>query len=77
MTLATMLAHFVDWRVRERGRAYFQAGKVEITSWDPERVEAVVTGSQRYDVWLAREDGDLRVFCVCPYFANGEPCKHI
>jgi len=77
MTLATMLAHFVDWRVRERGRSYFQAGKVEITLWDPERVEAVVTGSQRYDVWLAREDGDLRVYCVCPYFANGEPCKHI
>jgi superfamily II DNA or RNA helicase len=77
MSLARMLAHFVDWRVRERGRAYFQAGKVEITSWDPERVEAVVTGSQTYDVWLAREDGDLRVFCVCPFFANGEPCKHI
>ncbi len=72
-----MLAHFVDWRVRERGRSYFQAGKVEITLWDPERVEAVVTGSQRYDVWLAREDGDLRVFCVCPHFANGVPCKHI
>jgi superfamily II DNA or RNA helicase len=72
-----MLAHFVDWRVRERGRAYFQAGKVEITSWDPERVEAVVSGSQPYDVWLAREDGDLRVFCVCPFFANGEPCKHV
>ncbi|HSS52131.1 MAG TPA: SWIM zinc finger family protein, partial [Thermoanaerobaculia bacterium] len=77
MTLATMLAHFVDWRVRERGRAYFQAGKVEITSSSPERVEAVVSGSQPYGVWLAREDGDLRVFCGCPFFAGGEPCKHV
>jgi len=77
MTLATMLAHYVDWRVRERGRAYSQSGQVAITACGPEKVEAVVTGSQEYSVSLARNGRDLRVFCTCPFFAGGEPCKHV
>jgi superfamily II DNA or RNA helicase len=77
MTLATLLAHFVDWRVRERGRAYFQSGRVEVSAVRPEKVEAVVSGSQRYAVSLTRNGGDLRVNCSCPYFAGGELCKHV
>jgi hypothetical protein len=77
MTLATLLAHFVDWRVRERGRAYFQAENVEIYACGPERVEAVVHGSKEYAVWLARNDNELQVSCSCPFFAGGQPCKHI
>jgi superfamily II DNA or RNA helicase len=77
MTLATLLAHFVDWRVRERGRAYFQTGKVKLRLSEPELVEAVVTGSHEYLVSLRREDANLWVFCSCPFFESGEPCKHV
>ena len=77
MTLASRLAHFVGWRVRERGRQYSQMGRVEITACGAERVEAVVSGSAAYDVWLARNGEDLQVFCPCPFFSGGEPCKHV
>jgi superfamily II DNA or RNA helicase len=77
MTLATLLAHFVDWRVRERGRAYFQTGKVKLLIAEPELVEAAVTGSEEYRVSLRREEANLRVFCSCPFFDSGEPCKHV
>ena len=77
MTLATLLAHFVDWRVRERGRAYFPTGKVQIVDAGPETVEAVVSGGEEYRVSLRREDANLWVFCTCAYFEGGEPCKHV
>ncbi len=79
MTLATRLAHFVGWRVRERGRHYSQTGRVEIVACGPERVDAIVSGSGsvEYDVWLTRNDDELQVFCPCPFFAGGEPCKHV
>jgi superfamily II DNA or RNA helicase len=77
MTLATLLAHFVDWRVRERGRSYFQTGKVRAVSSGPEVFEAVVTGSEEYGVSLTREDASVWAFCPCPFFQGGEPCKHV
>ncbi|MFL6197015.1 MAG: SNF2-related protein, partial [Thermoanaerobaculia bacterium] len=77
MTLATLLAHFVDWRVRERGRHYFQTGKVSLLDCGPEIVRADVSGSEKYQVSLRREDASLWVFCSCPFFESGEPCKHV
>jgi len=77
MTLATLLAHFVDWRVRERGRQYFQTGKVQIVSAGPETVEAVVSGTEEYRVSLRREEANLWVFCTCAFFESGEACKHV
>src|SRR5436305_1486265 len=77
MTLATLLAHFVDWRVRERGRQYFQTGKVQIVSAGPEDVEAMVSGGEEYRVSLRREEANVWVFCSCAFFEGGEPCKHV
>jgi len=77
MTLSTLLAHFVDWRVRERGRAYFQTGKVRVVSSGPSEVEAVVSGSEEYRVSLTREEASVWAFCSCPFFQGGEPCKHV
>jgi superfamily II DNA or RNA helicase len=77
MTLATLLAHFVDWRVRDRGRHYFQTGKVQLVTAGPEAVEAAVSGGEEYRVSLRREGANLWVFCSCPYFEGGEPCKHV
>src|SRR3954467_11250432 len=77
MTLATLLAHFVDWRVRERGRQDFPTGKVQIVSAGPEEVEAVVSGGEEYRVSLRREEANVWVFCSCAFFEGGEPCKHV
>ncbi|MFL6260776.1 MAG: SNF2-related protein [Thermoanaerobaculia bacterium] len=77
MTLATLLAHFVDWRVRERGRQYFQTGKVRIVDAGREEFEAVVSGGEEYRVSLRREEANLWVFCTCAYFEGGEACKHV
>ena len=77
MTLASMLAHLVDWRVRERGRAYFQTERVQLTECGPEVARAAVTGSEEYQVSLTREGANLWAYCSCPFFAGGETCKHV
>src|SRR4051794_41956797 len=77
MTLATLLAHFVDWRVRERGRQYFQTGKVQIVSAGPEEVEAVVSGGEEYRVSLRREGGQVWGFFFCAVFWGGGARKHV
>jgi superfamily II DNA or RNA helicase len=77
MTLASLLAHLVNWRVRERGRAYFQTGRVRLTECGPEVARAAVSGSEEYQVSLTREGPNLWAFCPCPFFAGGEACKHV
>jgi superfamily II DNA or RNA helicase len=77
MTLASMLSHLVDWRVRERGRHYFQTGRVQLTECGPEVARAAVTGSDEYQVSLTREGAKLWAFCSCPFFAGGATCKHV
>ena len=77
MTLASSLAHFVDWRRRDSGRQYYQKGQVAVTDCGPEMVEAIVSGSEAYVVRLTRDADDLRAFCSCPFFEKGEICKHV
>jgi superfamily II DNA or RNA helicase len=77
MTLASSLAPFVESRIRGRGREYFARGMVSLLSCGPVAVEAMVLGSEEYDVTLVREGQDLEAFCSCPYVDRGEPCKHI
>ena len=77
MTLASSLAHFVDWRRRDSGRQYYQRGQVAVTDCGPEMVEAIVSGSEAYVVRLTRDADDLRAFCSCPFFEKGEICKHV
>jgi superfamily II DNA or RNA helicase len=77
MTLAAMLAHLVDWRVRERGREYFQAERVRLTECGPEAVRAEVSGTETYDVSLTREEETVWARCSCPFFAGGVLCKHV
>jgi superfamily II DNA or RNA helicase len=38
---------------------------------------ARVRGSRVYDVEITWDDGGLVLFCDCPYFESGEPCKHL
>ena len=65
MTLAALLAHLVDWRVRERGREYFQAGRVRLTECGPEGARAEVTGTEVYPVSLTREEDTVWAVCSC------------
>ena len=77
MTLASSLARFVDWRVRERGREYYRMGQVHVEASNSEMVHAVVTGSDEYDVSLTVHSPDLWASCSCPFFDRGVPCKHV
>jgi superfamily II DNA or RNA helicase len=77
MNLASTLSQSVDRAARERGKVYFANGRVFLTSCDGTRVEAQVSGSQRYSVSLRREQREVWASCSCPYAAGGEPCKHI
>ena len=40
-------------------------------------VTAEVWGSEAYEVEVEYEDGDLSLFCSCPYFESDGPCKHL
>ena len=77
MTLAAMLAHLVDWRVRERGREYFQAERVRLTECGPEAARAEVSGTETYDGLPDPRGGHRLGRCSCPFFAGGVLCKHV
>ncbi|HZM89749.1 MAG TPA: SWIM zinc finger family protein, partial [Blastocatellia bacterium] len=63
-------------RVRRRGQSYFDRGRVEISRGDKQVVQAVVTGSERYRVFLRVEGRDLLAECTCPYYETSL-CKHL
>jgi len=74
--LASKLAHLFPPTVRDRGKNYYDRGAVRIERGSALAVEALVRGSQVYEVELALEDGDLWLDCDCPYFESNGPCKH-
>jgi superfamily II DNA or RNA helicase len=78
MTLSMQLAYFVPAKVRKRGKSYFQDGLVTVTVCEADRVEATVTGSEDYSVFLIRERQQVFASCSCLFFHDrGEICKHI
>jgi uncharacterized Zn finger protein len=55
----------------ERGRAYWQDGRVTNIQYDPDEdgFQAIVKGSQTYHVWVGADtDGELIADCTCPAF---------
>ncbi|MBI4469741.1 MAG: DEAD/DEAH box helicase family protein [Acidobacteria bacterium] len=65
-------------QVRNRGRKYFQQGRVTITRRIGRTVDAEVLGSELYDVDLRGRKRTLWVDCTCAYCEEYfEPCKHI
>ncbi len=77
MTLAAALVDRVPSRVRHRGLRYFQQGRVRVLACDPQKVEAIVSGSSRYRVSVALHGGEVESTCTCPYFDRSRTCKHI
>src|SRR5436190_8265935 len=77
MSLAGKLLREFTAKIRGRGFAYFHANKVEILEHSESHVDAKVRGSQDYLVRLTLGRVSLDVACTCPYFEDGESCKHI
>lgn len=77
MSLKSRFAPQFNPRIRDRGFAYFRGGAVKILEHSDSHVLAQVEGSLEYFVKLTLTLNSLDVACTCPYFSNGEDCKHI
>lgn len=65
-----------DARSCERGKAYFEAGRVRRSTVDGTAVTATVDGTSAYRVRLEITSAGLDGRCSCPYGAEGVFCKH-
>src|SRR5215213_11599171 len=77
MSLKSRFASQFNPRIRDRGLAYFRSGAVKILEHSDFYVLAQVKGNLDYSVQLSLTVNSLDVVCTCPYFADGEDCKHI
>ena len=78
MSLISKLSRHFGRGVRKRGEDYHKMGRVVIDSGTPNRVNARVKGSERYNVEISLTGPILRTYCSCPYIVSmDQPCKHI
>src|ERR1051326_1490647 len=77
MSLKSRFAPQFNPKIRDRGLAYFRGGAVKILEHSDFYVLAQVKGKLDYFVELSPSLNSLDVACTCPYFADGEDCKHI
>ena len=65
-------------QILERGYEYYQKGKVEILHYSEDTLEAVVSGTEDYNVSIYSEDGEIEdMYCDCPYADDENKCKHM
>ena len=65
-------------QILERGYEYYQKGKVEILHYSEDTLEAVVSGTEDYNVSIYSEDGEIEdMYCDCPYAGDENKCKHM
>jgi hypothetical protein len=61
-----------------RGKSYYADGRVERLQRQGGSIQALVRGSEPYQVELALERGQIADwYCSCPYAEDGTPCKHL
>ena len=77
MNLSKKLAEDFSTTARNRGKNYYAQGRVNIRHASHSQVDALVRGSQNYEVSLDWEDGVLFASCDCPHFESDGPCKHL
>lgn len=77
MSLASSIVSYINSNIRKRGVQYFSAGLVRLTACGAESAQAVVTGSDLYEVTLLRDGKVLQASCSCPFAERGEVCKHV
>jgi superfamily II DNA or RNA helicase len=75
--LASKLERLFPYEVRSRGQSYYSRGFVRIQRGSARSLDAVVSGSQAYEVGLEWDDGELSLYCDCPYFESDGPCEHL
>ncbi len=74
----------MDWKklfnpiILERGYDYYRNEKTELLSLSADEVNAVVSGSDDYEVSIYLSDGEIDdMYCDCPYASDGNNCKHM
>ncbi|SFY00410.1 SWIM zinc finger family protein [Ruminococcus sp. XPD3002] len=74
----------MDWKklfnpvILERGFDYHRNKKAEILNLSADEVNAVVSGSDDYEVNIYFSDGGIDdMYCDCPYASDGNKCKHM
>lgn len=80
MPLIQNAAREFTTKVKNRAVEYYEGHRVHITDHTPNSVEAVVDGSEEYDVrldWSKHAKGEMEVACTCSYYFDHGPCKHI
>jgi hypothetical protein len=78
MALTTYLSRHVDSKAQARGLSYYRSGAVEIITGNRKELQAVVVGSDAYQVDMYRDRDTVFASCTCPYFeGEGMICKHI
>lgn len=64
--------------ILDRGRAYYDAGKVKNLKYEDGSYQAVVRGSLPYRVEIQVEGNTIRSMdCTCAYAEDGRRCKHM
>jgi uncharacterized Zn finger protein len=71
------ISALIEERYIERGRAYVEAGLLELTEVTPARVTARCAGTKVYRVTLTLKGKRLSGDCTCPAFDEFGPCKHM
>lgn len=64
--------------ILERGKEYYDCGYVEMLDSEEPLIQALVLGSQVYQVNIQKTGGHVTAMhCNCPYARKGENCKHM
>ena len=70
-----------DWfqpHILERGRAYFDEGRVSALERTEDGYAAIVEGAEEYEVEILLERDSVEdMLCNCPYAEDGNACKHM
>ena len=63
----------------KRGDAFYRADKVKFTEYNAERVQAIVSGADDFNVNVIKSgDGRFRTECTCPKLASVKyECQHV
>ena len=77
MKLSKRLEGEFSAAIRQQGQTYHWQHLIRIREGDSRRVEAEVTGAERYGVRLDWDAPFLTVLCDCSHFEEEGTCKHL
>src|SRR5262245_22871348 len=77
LPLAQAMKDDFDSETRRRGEFYAAEGRVRLAYVGRDEILAAVQGTRLYEVSLHPSGRVVGMFCSCPYFELGFPCKHV